>query len=111
MDGKRRCINLHKKYFGPIMSVRDVIPYTVGNIKVQKYRMGLQNYTFIRVSIDGIKKVIYIQNLGNEFFSEESVYDIDYIKDLKVECIRNFNQEYNKIRLYSRTFQSKYIRN
>jgi len=104
-------ISLGEKYFGPIMCVRDVIPNTVGNIRVQKYKMGLQNCTFIRVSIDGIKKVIYIQNLENEFFSKESVYDINYIKDLKVECIRNFNQEYNKIRLYSRTFQSKYIRN
>jgi hypothetical protein len=100
------------KYFGTIMSVGDVIHPNVRNLSVKKYRNGLQTYTFIRLYINNVKQIIYIQNLGKEFFSNENVYDIDDIKNLKVECIVNDSIEENKkISLRKHTLQSKYIEN
>jgi hypothetical protein len=97
--------------FGQKKMVRDIISFNVRSFRVQKYKIGLQTFTFILKNINGIKKIIYIQNLEKDFFSEESEYNIDYIKNLKVECVKNFKKEYRKIRLCSRTFQSKYIEN
>ena len=101
--------SLGEKYFGLKRSVGKLISSNVRTFLVQKYRNGLQTYTFIVKNIGGIKKIIYIQNLENEFFSNENVYNIDYIKNLKVECVMDFNKEYKKIKCCSRTLQSKYI--
>jgi len=103
--------SLGEKYFGLKRSVGKLISSNVRTFLVQKYRKGLQTYTFIVKNIQGMKKIIYVQNLGNEFFSNESVYNIDYIKNLKVECVMDFNKEYKKISLRSRTLKSKYIAN
>ncbi len=104
-------ISLGEKYFGPQMFVGDIIFFNVRSFRVQKYKMGLQTYTFILKNINGIKKIIYIQNLEKDFFSDESEYNIDYVKNLKVECVKNFKKEYNKIRLYNKTIETKYIEN
>ena len=101
--------SLGEKYFGLKRSVGKLISSNVRTFLVQKYRKGLQTYTFIVKNIGGIKKIIYIQNLENEFFSNENVYNIDYIKNLKVECVMDFNKEYKKIKCCRRTLQSKYI--
>lgn len=104
-------IKLGEKYFGPKILVGELISSNVRTFHVQQYKMGLQTYTFILKNIQGVKKIIYVQNLGNDFFSNESVYNIDYIKNLKVECVMDFNKEYKKISLRSRTLKSKYIAN
>ena len=103
-------IKLGEKYFGPKILVGELISSNVRTFRVQQYKMGLQTYTFILKNIQGMKKIIYIQNLGNEFFSNESVYNIDYIKNLKIECIVDDSIEENeKISLRSHTIQTKYI--
>ena len=95
---------------GPRKLVRDIISSGVNTAIVQKYRMGLQTYTFILKRIKGVQKIIYIQNLENEFFSKENVYDINYIKDLKVEFVKNYTEnERLKIRLREKTLQTKCI--
>jgi hypothetical protein len=104
-------IKLGEKYFGPKILVGELISSNVRIFHVQQYKMGLQTYTFILKDFQCAKKIIYIQNLGNDFFSNENVYNINYIKNLKVECVIDFNKEYKKIRLCSRTLKSKYITN
>jgi hypothetical protein len=95
---------------GPRKLVRDIISPNVHTAIVQKYRMGLQTYTFIVKRIKGVQKIIYIQNQGEDFFSKENVYDINYIKDLKVEFVKNYTKkEESKIRLREKTLQTKYI--
>ena len=89
--------------------VSDVIHPNLQKVRVQRFRMGIQYRTFIRLYIGGIRKIIYIQNLGSEFFSKESVHNFDYIKGLKVECIKDSVQEYKKISLNRQPLQSKYI--
>ena len=104
-------IKLGEKYLGPKILVGELISSNVRIFHVQQYKMGLQTYTFILKNIQGVRKIIYVQNLGNDFFSNESVYNINYIKNLKVECVMDFNKEYKKISLRSRTLKSKYIAN
>ena len=95
---------------GPRKLVGDIFSSNVETVKVQKYRMGLQTYTFIVKRIKGVRKIIYIEKLENEFFSNENVYDINYIKNLKVECVKNFTkEEHFKIVLYTKTLQTKSI--
>jgi hypothetical protein len=90
--------------------VRNIIHPKVRNLSVKKYRIGLQTYTFIRLYINDVKQIIYIQNLEKEFFSSENVYSIDYIKNLKIECIVDDSIEENeKITFRSHTIQTKYI--
>ena len=109
MTGKN---TLYKKYFGPITYVGDLISSNLRTLRVKKYRMGLQTYTFIRLYINGVKKIIYIQNLENEFFSNKNVYNMNYINDLKVESIMDDSKEENKkISLRRRSLQSKEIGN
>jgi len=109
MTGKN---SLYKKYFGPRTYVGDLISSNLRTLRVKKYRMGLQTYTFIRLYINGVKQIIYIQNLENEFFSNKNVYNMDYIKDLKVECIMDdSNEENNKISLRRHTLESREVGN
>jgi hypothetical protein len=109
MTGKN---TLYKKYFGPITYVGDLVSSNLQTLRVKKYRMGLQTYTFIRLYINGVKKIIYIQNLENEFFSNKNVYNMNYINDLKVEYIMDdSNEENKKINLRRRSLQSKEIGN
>jgi len=96
--------------FGQKKLVRDFFLFDE-DILVQKYKMGLQTFTFIVKNIDGIEKIIYIQNLEKDFFLEESVYNIDYIKNLNVHCENIFDKEYNQIILSNRSYQSKNIKN
>ena len=101
-------ISLGKKYFGERIFLGTLIHSNSTSICIKKYRMGLQNYTFIRLYINGIKKIVYIQNLENEFFSKENKYNFDYIKGLKVEYImKDSIGENNKITLRSKKLQSK----
>ena len=103
-------ISLGEKYFGKRIVLGTLIHSSARSLCIKKYRMGLQNYTFIRLYINGIKKIVYIQNLGKEFFSKENEYNFDYIKDLKVECIMEDSiEENNKITMRSKNLQSKYI--
>ena len=107
-----RRFKLGEKYFGQRMYVGDLISSNIRFLGVKKYRIGLQHYTFIRLYINGVKKIIYIENLKNEFFSDQHVCNMNYIRSLKVEYIMDDSEEENeKIRSRSKTLQLKEIRN
>ena len=98
------------KKYGRIRVVSDIISPNVQGATVQQYRKGHQTYTFIVKKIQGFLKIIYIQNLKKDFFSNENVYDINYIKSLNVEFVKKFTKkERSKINLCEKTLQTKSI--
>jgi len=104
-------LSLSKKIYGkgPRKLVGDIISSNVNTVKVREYKMALQPYTFIVEEIKGVKKIIYIENLGEDFFSNENVYDINYIKNLKVEFVKNYTEKSINILLSKNRLKIKSI--
>jgi uncharacterized protein YlbG (UPF0298 family) len=102
-------INLGKQKFQRIPVVCDIIYGNVQTLKVIQYSMGLTTYTIIQAGINGMYKILYIPNLEKDFFSDENVNNLDYIKDLEVLRIKNSNTDFEEINLNRRNLVKKLI--
>jgi hypothetical protein len=102
-------INLGKQKFRTIPAVSDLISGNVQTLKVIQYSMGLTTYTIIQAGINGMYKILYIPNLEKDFFSDENVDNLDYIKDLKVLRIKNSNTEFEEINMNRRNLVKNLI--
>jgi hypothetical protein len=102
-------INLGKQKFQRIPVVCDIIYGNVQTLKVIQYSMGLTTYTIIQAGINGMYKILYISNLEKDFFSDENVNNLDYIKYLQVLRIKNSNTDFEEINLNRRNLVKNLI--
>lgn len=61
-------------------------------LTIYSFQKGLQTYTFIPVTDDGFVKILFIEILEKDFFSDTR--DYDYVKNLRVLHTTNNDKKF-----------------
>lgn len=89
----KKIVSLGERYFGN-NRVGDIISQNKINfISFYTYKRVFQTYNVLYVNENFIFKVLYLSSPEKDFFEKNVKYRFDYIKDLKVESIKDFNEE------------------